>query len=112
MERWLPVVGFSNYEVSDLGRVRRSAPGEGAQVGKVLKFCSNGKGYLRVCPVRDGRGHTRYIHRLVTEAFLGPIPPGYEVNHKNCDKSDNRAVNLEYVTRAANMRHGHLNGRI
>jgi hypothetical protein len=41
----------------------------------------------------------------VAEAFLGPIPNGREVNHKNGVKTDNRAGNLEYMTRRENLQH-------
>jgi hypothetical protein len=54
----------------------------------------------------------RYIHRIVAELFIGPCPPGMEVNHRDGDKQNNRAENLEYVTRKQNMAHakdiGHL----
>lgn len=54
---------------------------------------------------RDGKSKTHRVHRLVASAFLGPIPDGKEVNHRNGDKADNRAENLEVVTRSENIRH-------
>ena len=47
------------------------------------------------------------VHRLVALAFFGP-PPSSEhshVNHKDGDKQNNAAFNLEYVTPAENMVH-------
>ena len=43
-------------------------------------------------------------------AFLGPVPDGYEVNHKSGDKSDSSAFNLEYVTRSENNLHAYRHG--
>ena len=51
------------------------------------------------------RTATRLVHRLVAEAFLGSPPDGYEVNHINSVKDDNRIENLEYVTRSQNLLH-------
>lgn len=55
--------------------------------------------------VREPFTHKRvFVHRLVTEAFLGPRPDGFEVDHINRDKHDNRVENLRYVTHSGNMK--------
>jgi len=46
----------------------------------------------------------RYIHRLVLQAFVGG-GDGMDCNHLNGNKSDNRLVNLEWLTRGDNHRH-------
>lgn len=45
-----------------------------------------------------------YVHRLVAEAFMGPIPSGRIVDHINHDKTDNRLENLRVVSRKENGR--------
>ncbi len=66
----------------------------------------NGRGYLRV----KFAGRLHCVHRLVAVAFLGPVPAGKEVNHKDGDKLNNRPENLEYVTRSQNMLHANEKG--
>lgn len=106
IEKWLPVVGWESiYEVSDYGRVRRVASGRGAIAGKLLKPIKHINGY-QVAHFRfNGRNSIMLLHRVVCAAFLGKLPDGKEVNHKNGDRGDNRLVNLEYVTRSENLKH-------
>lgn len=47
----------------------------------------------------------KYVHRLVAEIFIGQIPEGYCVNHKDGNKKNNRLENLEIVTFSENIRH-------
>ena len=60
----------------------------------------------------NGQGSTpaaanscRYLHVLVAEAFLGPCPKGKEANHRDGDRKNNAASNLEFVTHSQNVRH-------
>ena len=104
-ERWLPVVGYEGwYEVSDLGRVRRR--GKSAALTPV----SNGNGYFRVNLSVAGKSKLKLIHRLVVEAFIGPVEYGYETNHISGVTTDNRLVNLEIVTRSENVKHAYRIG--
>lgn len=94
------------YEASADGRVRRAVDGEhGASAGYVLKPVVRETGYNVMSVQCEGRKRYRYVHRLVAEAFLGPIPDGLTVNHLDGNKSNNAATNLEYVTITANIRH-------
>jgi hypothetical protein len=54
---------------------------------------------------RDGKPQHFYVHRLVAEAFIGPIPEGFEVNHKDGCKTNANADNLEIVTARQNIQH-------
>lgn len=49
--------------------------------------------------------HGQYVHRLVAEAWIGEIPEGYEVNHKDGNKTNNEISNLKIVTPSENIRH-------
>lgn len=52
------------------------------------------------------------LHQAVALAFLGATPTGHEVNHINSDRHDCRPGNLEYVTRAGNIKHAFKKGRL
>lgn len=52
-----------------------------------------------------GKTTKYFVHRLVLLAFVGDIPPGHEVNHRNGSKTDNRLTNLEYASHQQNMQH-------
>lgn len=64
-------------------------------------------GYVRVY----ANGTERKQHDLVWEAANGPIPPGFDVHHKNEDKADNRLENLELVEHGKHSA-AHTAGRI
>ena len=95
-EHWKVVKGHNNYEVSDMGRIRN------VRTGRILKPFDSGNGYLRI---DLGRGCRVKVHRLIALAFCGPRRRRPVVNHKNRDKHDNRACNLEWVTYAQNTAH-------
>lgn len=59
---------------------------------------------------KDGVRRRVFVHKLVAEAFHGPRPVGHEVNHKNGNKADSRASNLEWVTRSENEKHAYRTG--
>jgi len=63
-------------------------------------------GYYRACI----NGHDEYVHRIVASCFV-PNPCGYkEINHKDGQKWNNCADNLEWCTRSQNNRHAFQTG--
>ena len=69
-----------------------------------LKQKTNVYGYKEVVFTdENGKRVTKRVHRLVLEAFVGPSE--LEANHINEDKTDNRLVNLEYLTSKENGRY-------
>lgn len=110
-EVWKPIPGFPHYEASSMGRVRsidRRLPFNGTTriyYGRDILPRPLPNGYQRIAA---GRKCDTYIHRLVCLAFHGEPPlPRMDVNHKNGIKSDNRAENLEWMTRSQNKKHAH-----
>lgn len=105
-ERWMNISDAPDYEVSDQGRVRSLKFGK----VKILRPGKTGRGYLTVALCKRGNPHTRKIHRLVMDAFVGPCPGGMMVNHISGEKTDNRQINLEYVTQSENGYHAYRKG--
>ena len=93
------------YEVSNLGRVRRAVDGVNTKAGDIRSPGVKSSGYHQVALYKNGKATNRSVHRLVVEAFIGKIPKGMEVNHKDGNKLNNQLDNLEIVTKSENMKH-------
>jgi hypothetical protein len=87
------IPGFPGYTVTSSGTVR-------GPDGNTLSPRKDSDGYLRVDLRVDGKRFTRFVHTLVEKAFGGS---GKEVDHKNNNRTDNRASNLESVSHKENM---------
>ncbi len=62
---------------------------------------ANGKnGYIRIS--RDNQ--VVYMHRWIWEQIYGPIPAGWEIDHINGVRTDNRLNNLRCVPKQAQMK--------
>ena len=110
MEEWKDIEGYEGYyQVSNYGRVKslkRTVWDKGGfyktVAERILKVGKDGKGYPQVILFKEGKGESCKIHRLVASAFC-ENPYGYsEVNHKDENKENNRADNLEWCSRSYN----------
>ena len=109
-----PVVGYeglytvtSGGDVIALEKVRYTGGPNNPQTfpRRVLKTEKTRNGYLRVMLSNHGVKKKLYVHRIVAEAFIPNEESKPQVNHKNLDKEDNRACNLEWVTNKENCQH-------
>lgn len=105
MEIWKDIPGYEGrYQVSNLGRVK-SLNYNKTGIEQIM-VVENIRGYLSLNLSRNGKVKHFRVHRLVWEAFNGPIPEDMQVNHINEDKSDNRLENLNLMTPKENTNWG------
>lgn len=112
MEEWKAVQGYEGlYQVSNHGNVR-SLTREVNQgkygntrlaVGTQLRPTDNGNGYLIVGLRKDGKRKNFYVHRLVADHFVKNAGGYKYVNHKDENKRNNHADNLEWCTQRENV---------
>lgn len=99
-EIWKDIDGYVGlYQVSSLGRVKNV---------RFNRFLNDNReyGYARVELFKDGKGKHHSIHRLVATAFV-PNPHNLPcVNHKDENKRNNRADNLEWCSHSYNNCYG------
>lgn len=108
-EIWKDISGYEGlYQVSNLGRVKR--------------FFKNGKenflsgkkdkdGYIEVILSSNQRKKYYRLHRLVADAFVPNLENKPQINHKDRNKQNNYADNLEWVTCSENVSHTFSTGR-
>ena len=102
---WRILPTLPDFAVSSAGFIKRFRNKRNSRPDGIIKGHIINSGYLVVRLNFQGRVYSRLIHRLIAEAFWGPCPKGQEVNHRNHNKMDNSAMNLEYITRSANLIH-------
>lgn len=72
---------------------------------KELKLFKNTKGYYMISLFNNGKKIHKLVHRLVAETYI-PNPDNLpEVNHKDENKTNNHASNLEWITHHKNIIH-------
>ena len=81
----------------------------GTGLPAILKLDINRDGYARTRLSDRTKFFT--VHSLVMLAFVGPRPPGMDIDHINGVRNDNRLENLRYCTTQENCRATHDSGR-
>lgn len=99
LEVWKEIEGFERYKVSNLGRIKSTIGKD-----KILKeYVVNG-GYRQVKLRKDNKSYNRSVHRLVAIAFIETDSIHKEVHHINGIRTDNRADNLQWLTKEEHLK--------
>lgn len=114
-EQWKPVSGYEGlYEVSNLGNVRSTertlscVSRWGSQANRkysqsMLNKHLIGDGYYAVVLSNRGEKKTKYVHRLVADAFCEKEEGKNIVHHKDENKQNNCYLNLEWTDYFGNL---------
>jgi hypothetical protein len=110
LEVWQPIIGFEDYEVSTLGNIRSLRTFYRSEPIQLKQTVSKQRGYPVVRLSYAGFIKTIPVHRLVAEAFNDNPDNKPEVNHKDGNKLNNKADNLEWSTYSENLQHAYNTG--
>jgi hypothetical protein len=99
-EIWKTVIGFEDYQVSSLGRVKSLKFGR----KKILKPSKSKKGYSKIYLSNKTHKKRIPVHQLIAITFLNHVPCGFlkVVDHIDNNPSNNTLSNLQIVTNRIN----------
>jgi len=95
--RAVSMPGYKRYLILENGIILYS------ETEKICPDYGNGRaarnsGYRKIKIFNDDKERKCfYVHRLIWLAYYGKIPRGYEVDHINFIRNDNRLVNLRII---------------
>lgn len=101
------VAAFLNTSITTAAAIKNGKTWKGDENFRFVNARPDRQQYLIADLCVDGVYAKKRVHRLVWEAFNGPIPGRLEVNHKNLKRDDNRLENLELLTHRENVNHAH-----
>lgn len=129
-EVWKDIPDFDGFQVSDTGHIRsywekaRIPNRHGGTYRKrvatpyILPESDDGNGYMKVFMTSNsGKRYCKKVHKLVADAFL-PLPDDHEYVDYTVDhikpgpegKLDNSVWNLQWLSRADNIRKAYREG--
>lgn len=99
LETWKEIEGFSNYYVSNHGRIKNTF--------KIMKQKVSKTGYSYAMLYKNKSRIDKPVHRLVANAFLDNAENKPTVNHIDGNKLNNNISNLEWATYSENNKHAY-----
>lgn len=104
IEEYRKLKEYPTYRIYNTGKIYSE------HTKKFLVLRSDDSGYKQVT-LYNGKHNTRKtfkVHILVAKVFIPNPMNKPEVNHKDCNKGNNKITNLEWVTKHENMHHASL----
>ena len=92
-----PISFNTNYSIDKYGNIYSN------YTKGFLKWSYDKDGYPRVDIYKEGKQRHFKVHRLVWLAWQGDIPSGYQINHKDDNKSNPCLMNLYLGTQKENI---------
>lgn len=117
-EIWKDIEGYEGfYMASYSGKIKSldrfvncNKGSKQPKKGKILKPFLNRKGYPIVDVPMNGLRKTISVHILITKTFVPNPENKPQVNHKDGNKLNSAAWNLEWCTNKENITHASING--
>lgn len=102
-EIWKDIKGTGGmYQISNTGKVISLWSGRPKLLKPVINY-----GYPRIFLTgKNGKNRRHYVHRLVYETHVGPIPEGMDVDHIDGRRANNVLSNLRILNRRDNVTAG------
>lgn len=97
-EIWKKHPEIEKLEVSTFGRVR-------SVKGHYYKSRPNNGGYLQIHFRMNEKHVHKLVHRLVAQTFIKNPDNLPEINHKDCDQTNNNVSNLEWCSHSYNIQY-------
>jgi hypothetical protein len=98
------VAAFLGTSITTAHSIKQGKTWAGDPLQRPVKICLL-KGYYMAALCKNGKYVRCSVHRVVWEAFNGPIKDRLEINHKDLNRSNNNLNNLELVTHQQNLQH-------
>lgn len=107
-EQWKPLM-YGNLDLTDRFEVSNTGKIRNIKSKKELKQVTNKSGYKVICVSYGSRTRKKSlrVHRAVAFMFVNGFQEGLTVNHKDLDKTNNNANNLEWISQKKNAEHAY-----
>ena len=106
IEQWKEINYFPDYKISNFGRLKRHK-------NSVVPIFLNSKGYYKTTLWKDDKPYIKTIHKLVALNWIEKPSndKNLQVDHINRIRTDNRVVNLRWLTQQENLKHRFFKAR-